>query len=66
MYVAIKYHCYPQQPKRQTHREVGTQSHGSVSQMRTDMQIARPPKIFVSAVVFILLKGSLKEVLRSK
>lgn len=34
-------------PKRQTHREMGTQSHGSVNQMRTDIQIARPPNIFL-------------------
>jgi hypothetical protein len=29
---------------------MGTQSHGSVDQMRTDVQIARPPKFLLSAV----------------
>jgi hypothetical protein len=33
--------------KRQTHREVGTQSYGSARLMRTDWQTARPPKFFV-------------------
>jgi len=33
--------------KRQTHREVGAQSHGSVKLMRTGWQTARPPKFFI-------------------
>jgi hypothetical protein len=39
--------------KRQTHREVGAQSHGSVRLMRTDWQTARPPKFLFGGSIYI-------------
>jgi hypothetical protein len=40
--------------KGQTHREVGTQSHGSCSLMRIDWETARPPKIFGGFFIYSL------------
>jgi hypothetical protein len=45
--------------KRQTHREVGAQSHGSAKLMRTDWQTARPPKFLVRR--FYFCKGGVSE-----
>jgi hypothetical protein len=39
--------------KRQTHREVGTQSHGSAIQMRTDIADRQTAESFFSAVFVI-------------